>query len=156
MHDFSKANWSAIDDELLKQDWAREFESKNIEEMWTYFKNTLEDAVSKNIPLVKRRTKCKGPIWGSDAAACAIRRFGGVFDVAKQVVTTTKRPKRCQKMQCIRRARKKYERSLVKSSNTNPSRFYAYVNQKKNDRNKIESILDRQPSLLGCRKGHCF
>ena len=119
--------------------------------MWSFFSKELQKVVEKHIPFVMRRSGRRGPVWGNDASRRAIKKKQMLWRDFRRGYASRDDYKTAEKAakKCIRRARKKFEKSLVKSSKSNPRRFYAYVNGKKNDKNKIGQIINEHGDQVG-------
>ena len=71
--DFTKANWSALANELAARSWDVDFDGMNVDEMWLHFKRMLQEASEKHIPLITRRSRRRGPVCANDTSSRAVK-----------------------------------------------------------------------------------
>uniref|UniRef100_A0A1X7SRP6 Endonuclease/exonuclease/phosphatase domain-containing protein n=1 Tax=Amphimedon queenslandica TaxID=400682 RepID=A0A1X7SRP6_AMPQE len=60
--DFAKCNYDAMADHLLDIDFSVYFSSNNIDYLWTFLKNILNDSIATFVPKVRRSSQ-KFPKW---------------------------------------------------------------------------------------------
>lgn len=54
---YTKGNYEKIADELMQVDWNVFFQKKSVNQMWTSFKNMMDDLMSQHIPLKEKFKK---------------------------------------------------------------------------------------------------
>jgi len=139
---FSKADFNEIRKQLINRNWAADFLFMNTNQRWEHFSNTIRFLIQQYVPFEDRRSIKKGPVWADKCAIKAIRtkRQSWIKFRKKGCNYEEYTAKAIAAKRSVRRAKKKFEKSLIKNMKTNPRKFYAYLNSKKKNQNRIGPI----------------
>ena len=140
---YHKANYDEMSIFFEKIDWREELDNKNVNQMWSIFKDKIEDAKSEFVPkmYVGGRKKKK---WLDKGTLTSVRkkhrlysrwletRNGKVYQEYKKDLN--KATKECRK------ARRKMEATVAEQSKNNPKSFWSYVKSKTSTRTGIPDL----------------
>ena len=148
-YNYDKANFRAIQEELAKLDWVTLFESKDVNDMWTLFKNILIDNRNKFVPKMKSNSNTKGKrvMWMTKKIKKSIKKRNKAWDVFKENRQLHKlnqyKKLRNQLTNEIRNAKRKFEEDLSIKIKQSPKAFYAYVGSKTRVRDRVGPLVDK-------------
>ena len=135
----------------MNYNWDTLFNSLDIEEIWSGFKDVYWRAVSDFVP--KRSKKSvKQPAWFNKDLLSTINdkrkawkkyKTSGLNNDYLHFKSLEKKVKKKVLM-----AKKKYEKKLAENAKKNPRAFFSYVNNKKIGRNKIGPLLNNDGILV--------
>ena len=125
---------------MMRKDWERELEGKNVNEVWSAIKGALETAVATHVPL-RRKKRTDEPKWldaemrqkicSKRRAWCEWKRTGRVTERAAY----NKEERECKKM--IKNKNNALERNIAKNRTSNPKMYFSYVSSAKRNRSRI-------------------
>ena len=81
--DFNRANYIEMRGSIEATDWRHEFDNRNIEESWSYFKNMLDELVEASVPL-RRKRRATAPKWVDKEVKKAVREKRRAWDQWKR------------------------------------------------------------------------
>ena len=159
-----KGDYQNINQDLMSVNWEDLFSGKNVEEMWSCFKDKLLAACLTHIPSKrKKKQKLEKNNWMTKATVKLIRKREAAWQRYQRVSSmqnyTVYKRIRNKVTSAIRNDKEKFQLQLVKSFNANPKRFYGYVRSKQTVKATISSLLkddgsttksDRESAELLC------
>ena len=125
-------------EDLSQVDFDRLLQDKNVDECWETFQATINDAISRYIPLVNRRKKGDPP-WVSKPLKRMLRRKrrkwrSYIKNRSEERFRAFKEAeKECKK--AVQAAKRRFERSLAESKNKRP--FNAYIKSRSKCRTNV-------------------
>ena len=128
---YSRANFFSIKSELRERNWALDLQFMNVQQAWDHFTKTIKALLRQYVPMVHRRSRNR-PVWSSPASRKAVTRKQQLWREYKQGkidFDSYKVAERKAKLE-IRMAKKNFEKLAASELNTNPRKFYAYLNTK--------------------------
>ena len=138
--DWRKADYDKIKADFKNNCWPTMFQDKDAQECWDVFRDTIHKAVEDHVPNRPPRKPGRPP-WMNQQILRIIRlkrRRWKVYskhkdnDNYKHYKTAEANAK-----SAVRKAKKKFEKSLAKDAKANPKAFYKYLNSKKSNRETI-------------------
>jgi len=148
---FWKGDYQSMNEDLKLVDWESLFSGKNVEEMWSSFKDKLLDTSLTHIPsrsTVKQKSKKRN--WMTKATVKLIRKREEAWHKYKSMCSTQNyavyKRVRNKVTTAIRNDKEKFQLRLVKSFKANPKRFYGYVRSKQTVKATISSLLKEDGS----------
>ena len=136
---YNKANLLEMR-EMMRRDWREETDGKDVEEIWSLLKKSLNSAVELHVPM-KKSKRTDEPKWLDSEVKRKISDKRKAWDKWKRTGRVTekaaysKAERECKK--CIRNKKNAFERNIAKNRNVNPKMFYSYVNSAKQNRSRI-------------------
>ena len=140
-----KGDFSSMRKALSEIDWQTMLSGKTVEEMWTYFKGTLQSLCASYVPhrnTTNRNTKKR--TWMTKATKKLLKRRESAWRRYKKVCSTSNyeeykalRNKVCS---AIQKDKANFQLQLVKSFKGNPKRFYGYVRSMQTVRTKVGAL----------------
>ena len=140
---YHKANYDEMSIFFEKIDWREELDNKNVNQMWSIFKDKIEDAKSEFVPkmYVGGRKKKK---WLDKGTLTSVRKKHRLYsrwletrngkDYQDYKKALNKATKECRK------ARRKMEATVAEQSKNNPKSFWSYVKSKTSTRTGIPDL----------------
>ena len=140
---YHKANYEGMSTFFERIEWRKEFEDKNVNLMWTTFKDKVEDAKSKYVPnmFVGGRKKKK---WLDKGTLTTVRKKHRLYsrwletksgkDYQDYKKALNKATKQCRK------AKRKMEATVADQAKSNPKSFWSYVKSKTGTRTGIPDL----------------
>ena len=136
-------NWrrgdiDGLSEHLSQVDFDRLLQDKNVDECWETFQATINDAISRYIPLVNRRKKGDPP-WVTKSLKRMLRRKrrkwrGYIKDRSEDRFRAFKEAEKdCKK--AVQAAKRRFERSLAENKNKRP--FNAYIKSRSKCRTNV-------------------
>jgi len=161
-----KGDYRSINQDMASVDWKSHFAGKNVEEMWSIFKDRLLATCLTNIPCRSAaKQKSKKSNWMTKATIKLIRKREEAWRKYKSVCSTQNysvyKSIRNKVTTAIRNDKEKFQLRLVRSFKANPKRFYGYVRSKQTVKTSISSLLkddgtttksDSESAELLCRQ----
>ena len=143
--DYKKADFAKMRATVGAIDWVSELESRDAENSWKYFKETVSQTTEACIPKKRRRNHNK-PLWMNQNAMRVIRKKRRLW---KHYCTTKdyqsylayKQGQNFTKS-VIRKAKKDFEKKLAANAKKNPKAFYRYVNSTCKTKSKVGPLKD--------------
>ena len=130
LYNFNKADYTAMQSFLTTYDWVNLFDKLDVESMWLFFCNVLNDAVKKYVPVNLRKTNCmpkwmtkktqkftkyKSDMWARYRSS---RTYNDYVEYKRTLNKATN---------VFRKAKLDFEKKLAKNIKTDPKSFYAYT-----------------------------
>jgi len=144
--DFRKANFEEMREQLNRIEWDTELDGKSTEEMWSLFKQKLDQLTLQHIPMMHRRSKKKTP-WNNQETRRAVRVKQRKYKKMKQTQSAedVSEFKKAQKQtkKVIRKARKNYEKKLARNFKNNPKAFYTYISKTTKSKNIVGPLKSK-------------
>ena len=150
-HNYWKADYLAIRSLLHDIDWQKHFHGKSVDDMWTYFKNVVEECVRRHVPVyVKSGSKNKSP-WMTHETKRLISKRKKAWKIYADNRTSALFARykiaRNAVVQSIRRDKGRYQKNLVRQMKKSPKRFYSYVRSKQGNPVTVTRVHDADGSL---------
>ena len=131
VRDWRRGDEIGLTDHLKSVDFLEKFQGKNVSEAWTVFKETIEVALNRYIPLAPRRKK-GNPLWLTRHVKNLINRKQRSW----KKFSKSRSPADFEKYKLaegickkgVSNAKRSFEKKLAKSGNTRP--FASYVKAK--------------------------
>ena len=143
--DWGKVDMNKLREELAAVDWVAELEGLNTVQSWEMFKVRLEKAQDSAVPKKRRRVSSK-PIWMNKNTLRVIRKKRRLWKVYKETKDHAEyiAYKKVEKevKDSVRKAKKKFERNLVKDARKNPKAFYMYLKSKTSNRQSVGPLKE--------------
>ncbi len=127
VRNWRKANFDEMRATLSMASWPDLFQDLNAEEKWEVFRDHLQAAVDKSVPL-KPVSPLGRPPWFSRDIAAALRHKRRIWRQEGRSAAFKEANKQAKNI--IRRARRAFEKRLASSSDNNKRPFFAYVKRK--------------------------
>ena len=134
-----KANWEAMREDMPRVNWRTELQGST-EDIWRIFKERVNAAVDKHVPIRKLKKGGKAP-WISAKILAEIkkkkrmwsnRKKGEISDEYRQQENVVKK--------MIRKAKRNYEKELANDGDGNKRKFFAYVKRKTKSRQSVGPV----------------
>ena len=125
---------------LMRKDWRSLMEGKNVNEMWSMLKESLEYTVAKHVP-IKKSKRTDEPRWLDAEMRKKILEKRKAWKSWKTTGRMTEKAvyarveRDCKRM--IRNKKNAYERNISKNRITNPKLYYSYVNSAKKNKSRF-------------------
>jgi len=144
---WKRANLPSLRAELATVDWST-MRTKTVEEMWTFFRSKISEAVARNVPLRTIRGRGR-PGWLTQQIMAAIRR-------KQRLWKNVKRGRRMEEYEVadkevkrmIRNAKRSFEKGLAGGNGGNSRPFYAYIKQKTKTRQGIGPLRNENKETV--------
>ena len=150
---WNKADFTGMGAQLGSTPWEDLFRTRSANEQWEVFRDHLQAAVNKYVP-VKQAGPPGRPPWMSREISAAIRSKRRLWRET-QSRGRTEEYRRADKevKKLIRKSKREYEKKLAKGGPTNRRPFYAYVKRKTKSRQTVGPLLDRAKNKVTDNKG---
>jgi Reverse transcriptase (RNA-dependent DNA polymerase)/Endonuclease-reverse transcriptase len=141
-----KADWSKMKEEMAAIDWSS-LEDLTADEGWTFFKNSIDQVVERNVPLKPRGASGRPP-WMSREILREVRKKRRLW--AKTRNNNSDEYKRVEKKvrNLIRNAKRKLERKLALENGGNSKPFYAYLKSKLKNKSPVGPLKDKNGRVV--------
>ena len=121
-----------------------------VEDTWKAMRTRMEDALTKHVPLKKKRKD--GPKWMNNDIKRMIQRKRKTWDKWKRTKGMNEK-KEYEEMErktkrMIRNKKNKVVRKVAREAKTNPRNFYFYVSGAQQTRSKIGPIIDENGAVI--------
>ena len=147
---FKKANYSALGDFLTQTDWSN-LEGMNVNEAWTYFRDTLYKGFENFVPKTRAKNVKKQPIWMNKKCMKSIKKKYALYKKYKKSQSYYNYQNyiktRNESKKLVKKAIKNLERQISKDSKTNTKSFWRYVNSKLKRNTGISNLLKEDGTL---------
>ena len=144
-YNYRKADFAVMRKSISKINWSREWEGRDVNEMWEDLKNRITDLMKTHIPTKTRREMMQPP-WMDREVKKAIERKKEAWKVWKE--TGSKKSKEEYKKKVtetkkkIRNKKNALERRVAKCRKENPKMYYAFINRSRKTRSKIGPLTN--------------
>ena len=140
---WSKADFTGMGAQLDTIGWDEIFRASSANEMWVAFRDHLQAAVDKFVP-VKQASPSGRPPWMTREIAAAIRRKRKLWKETRHLGRTEEYLKADREVRrLIRRSKRGFEKRLAEGSENNRRPFFAYVKRKTKSRPTVGPLLDK-------------
>jgi hypothetical protein len=141
---YDRGNYDEMKTDLSNVDWISEFQGKEVNENWIFFKDKITESMKKHIPVKKIKSSNRGykPIWMTREALKAVKKKHRAWNKYRQTNEHVHfqyfcRQRNIATREC-RKARNNFETKIAED--TNPKAFYKYVNSRKKVQNGIADL----------------
>ena len=147
---YYKGDYDSIRLDLSKIDWKEAFLSKDLDESWTFFKDTLNNLSHKHIRK-KRANNKQTPLWFTKSAALALKRKNRAWKRYKsqqtQWAAAKYREARNLCTSTLREIKLNFEKSVAEDAKSNPKSFWNYINSRLKSSHAIPNLIKPDGSL---------
>jgi hypothetical protein len=150
-HDWSRADWALMKNELANLDLYEQLADLNTEQTWSRIKTVLDDLVLKFVPQRKQRHPGK-PLWMNREISRVLGRKRRLWHKLRGGTPTEEYKDADKKVRnLIRNAKRNFEKKLA-ANNGNSRPFYAYLKQKTSSRSSIGPPKNKDNFLISDNK----
>jgi Endonuclease-reverse transcriptase len=157
-HNFHKADYTKINEELYAVDWDVELADKSVNGMWDRIKEIVLDCRDRHVPIRKAQTS-DSPVWMRNSIRKGITNRGKKwkrFQFRKTYCNEAKyKNVRNKVTNKIRQAKRGYENNLASRIKSDPKSFYAYVRSKTKTKSKVGPLKNDQGVLTSDSSEMC-
>ena len=144
-YDYKKGDYEAMRQFLSQIDWKHELQNKNTEEMWTVFKEKMDEGVTSFIPTRTNYSKKKQK-WMTKTAMKAIKNkyhLWKKFSESSNYQDYVEYKKALNKATNeIRKAKRNFEVKLAENIKSDNKSFHAYTRSKLKTKDKVGPLKD--------------
>ena len=146
-----KGNYEKLREHIRLTDWT-EMEGKNVENMWSFFKDKVLEAMERCIPKIKKgKQKKLLPSWMDMKTLRKIKKKHKMFKrylktkAGRDYLAYQEIRNVCTKL--IKIAKKKYEKKIATEGKTNPKIFWKYIQERLKIRTGISTLKKADGTL---------
>jgi len=157
---YYKADFDGMNIWLRDRKWGGESEGRHPEanEMWNTFSNTLNTAIERFVPMKEYKVR-RYPQWMTRSARRAQKYKSRMWIRYREskAYNDLVEYKRAQNKAVseFRRAKRTFERKLVKNIKENPRSFYSYVRSKTRTKDRVGPLRNNKNELITENDGMC-
>lgn len=149
-YNFYKINQIDFKNYLTSIDWTK-LSNMNLEDAWTFFKNSLHSGFDKFVPLSNQKSKKSKPFWLDRKCMKYIRKkytlykrykYSNLHYDYQNYIKARNEAKRQ-----IKKAVREHEKKIACESKTNPKSFWKYVNTKLKRTTGINNLMKPDGTL---------
>jgi hypothetical protein len=152
---YIKGDYEKITDELMRVDWNVFFKNKSVNQMWTSFKNIMDDLMSQHIPLKKEFKRKKGH-WISKATIKLMKQRSKAWRKYRQFQSTANydeyRKIRNTVTEMVRADGDEHRKRLLRGFKGNPKRFYGYMRGVQSVKDAVTGLKKSDGSITSTDK----
>ena len=140
-HDYWKADMSEINPSLQKVKWEEEMENRGVNQSWRFFKSKIEEVIKNNVPLKERRKQISKPPWQTKRVCRSVKKQTQLWKRYERTDRNKEyeeyKKERNKNNQMRKKAKREYEKKLLKRFKDKPKLFDSYVRNKQ----KVKRVI---------------
>lgn len=152
-YNFWKGDYSKINEELRVVDWDKELITKNMEQAWAFFRDTITRLTQVHIPLKQtiRNKARKKHEWMTKSTIKELKKRDNLWrryrDFSSERNYKAYTTVRNRVVKLIRQDKVAYQRKLARQFRSNPKRFYGYVRRMQTVKDKVTVVKTSDGNL---------
>ena len=135
---------SEINSSLQKVKWEEEMENKGVNQSWRFFKSKIEEVVKNNVPLKEKRKQQPKPPWQTKRVCRSVKKQTQLWKRYERTGRNKEyeeyKKQRNKNNQMRKKAKREYEKKLLKRFKDKPKLFYSYVRNKQKVKPEIPQL----------------